>query len=337
MRGSLQKSGDGGKHDSFPIVNMVNRIVDRMASLEGMIGALQRFPQTVEHRGLTGGVKQWAGLTYLRATRQINGESIFSRDWDLLVVLDACRADLLSAAANSYDFIGDVDTFPSLGSCTASWMEANFRARSPSDLSRTGYVCANPFSQIKIDDGGFRYVDHVWQYAWDDDFGGVRPRPVTDRAIKHGRTGDVDKLLVHYLQPHLPFKSELSEGLKVHNFSGDHRKATPGDWVRIQRGERDPDVVWKEYRETLEWVLDDVALLSENIDAETAIITADHGNACGEFGVYGHPCRTALSCLTDVPWASAEVSDEETHVPQAYDTEAVEFEVESRLKDLGYL
>lgn len=311
--------------------------VSRMASLKGAVGALQRLPQTVEHRGLTGGAKQWAGLTYLRATRQITGENIFSREWDLLVVLDACRADLLDEVASGYDFLGDVGTFPSLGSCTPDWMEANFKERSLSERSRTGYVCANPFSQIKLDDEDFRFVDHVWQYEWDEDFGGVKPRPVTDRAIKHGRAVEADRLIVHYLQPHLPFKSELSEGLQVHNFSGDHRKATPGDWVRIQRGERDQNVVWNEYRETLEWVLDDVALLSENIGAETAIITSDHGNACGEFGVYGHPCRTALSCLTDVPWASVGVSDEKTHMPRDYDTEMTEFELESRLKDLGYL
>lgn len=310
-----------------------------MASVAGLIGALNNLPRTVRHRGFRGGSLQWAGLTYLRATRDIEGKSIFSRDWDVLVILDACRADLLSQVAPEYGFLESLGTFPSLGSCTPGWMERNFGDESDEydeHRSRTAYVAGNPFSRLKLDDSEFHSVDHVWEYAWDEDFGGVKPRPVTDRAIRAGRTSDADRLIVHYLQPHLPFLSNDSEGLQIENFSGDHRQATPGDWVLIQRGERDPDTVWDEYRDTLRWVLDDVELLIRNLDADSFVISADHGNAFGEFGVYGHPCRTALPCLTEVPWVETSAVDEETHEPAEYDTTAQNFELENRLEALGY-
>lgn len=308
-----------------------------MHSVSGMKAAIKRFPRTVRHRGFLGGSWQWAGLTYLRATREIEGENIYSRDWDVLVILDACRTDLLREVAPEYDFIDKVNTFPSMGSCTAEWMDANFPNAPAGEIPGTIYVAGNPFARLKLTDLDFLELDHVWRYGWDDKFGGVQPRPVTDRAIESGRTYDPDRLIVHYLQPHLPFLSDSSEGLEVENFGGNHYEATPGDWVLIQRGERERESVWRDYRNTLRWVLDDVTLLIENIDAESFIMSSDHGNAAGEYGVYGHPCRTPLSCLTDVPWLEISTTDEETHQPAEYNTSEQKFQLEDRLEDLGYL
>lgn len=36
------------------------------------------------------------------------GSNVFEENWDLLVVLDACRVDALRAVEDEYPFVGDV-------------------------------------------------------------------------------------------------------------------------------------------------------------------------------------------------------------------------------------
>jgi len=48
------------------------------------------------------------GTAYLRAIQAVGrrlpyGTNVFERSWDVLVVLDGCRADLLAAVADDYD------------------------------------------------------------------------------------------------------------------------------------------------------------------------------------------------------------------------------------------
>lgn len=82
-------------------------------------------------------------------------------------------------------------------------------------------------------------------------------------------------------------------------------------------------------------------LLLENVDAETVAITADHGNAMGEWGLYGHPKWTYIDSLVRVPWYVTTATDERTYEPAEEDPESINRdvtadEVEDRLRDLGY-
>jgi hypothetical protein len=42
------------------------------------------------------------------STRVDVATNVFEKDWDVLVVLDACRVDALRAVQDEYDFIDDV-------------------------------------------------------------------------------------------------------------------------------------------------------------------------------------------------------------------------------------
>jgi len=48
-------------------------------------------------------------------------------------------------------------------------------------------------------------LDEVWTYAWDNELNTIPARPITDRAISTWRQEDVNKMIVHYMQPHVPF------------------------------------------------------------------------------------------------------------------------------------
>jgi hypothetical protein len=283
----------------------------------------------------------WEGVL-VRAGKTWNfGESVYERDWDVLVVADACRPDLLAEVADEYEYTRGydpaADVFTSAASMSSEWMEKNFGADRADEVARTAYVTGNPFSR-DLDADRFALLDEVWRYGWDDEFGGIPPRPVTDRAIATAREGDYDRLIVHYMQPHVPFRSgEFDTG---HTFDAigdpeDHEKYV---WYRLRDGEVDREAVWRAYRDNLRWVLDDVALLRSNLDADRVVLTADHGNALGEWGCWEHPPYAPVPALKRVPWVETTATDDGEYEPSTdrRDERVADDDIEQRLSALGY-
>lgn len=291
------------------------------------------IPGFVDRYGVFRGLHRWTGIVYNRTTRSVTGQSIFDVDWDVCVLLDACRADELTRQRAMFEWIDRVDRYPSLASCTWNWMPRTFEATPASVLRNTIYVCSNPFSADFCSTEQFHTVDEVWRYAWDDGKGTVYPRPVTDRAIHHWRSETASRMLVHYLQPHVPFLSSNADSLSRDNFDHD-AESIPDAWEQVARGDLQRQTAIAQYRETLEHVLEDVELLLSNIDAERVVITADHGECFDEWGLYGHENEIDLPCLTSVPWVETSGTDHETHTPQAYETEETPVEQIDQLQAL---
>lgn len=306
-----------------------------MTSLSDMKKGITSIPSFIDEYGASGGLRRWFGIVYNQATGTIQGRSIFEEEWDVCIVLDACRADELERQRSKFGWISGVGRFPSLGSSTWNWLPRTLETTPDRELRDTTYVSANPFTGRFCSDDQFDELDEVWKYAWDEDKGTVYPRPVTDRAIHHGRNTDSQRLLVHYIQPHVPFLSEEAESLSRSNFTHDV-ESVPDTWDRVTRGEIAPETAISLYRETLEQVLEDVELLLSNVDAEKVVITADHGEAFGEWGLYGHPGDIDIPCLTQVPWFETTATDERTHAPAEYDRTEGEVERNEQLRALGY-
>lgn len=285
-----------------------------------------------------GVVRELTWRTYLRYGRRFTADAVFEADWDLLVVLDACRADLWSEVVASEDELPIGSTRISPGGTSTEWLTAVFGGRGRSELSNVGYVTANPYSDTHVKRENVGLLDEVWRYGWDDDDGTVPPRPVTDAAVRAGRRHDLDRLVVHYMQPHFPSLSRDSEvGTTLEAF-GDE---SLGVWNDLRFGRRSVESVWEAYRENLRIVLEDVRLLLSNVDAPEAVVTSDHGNAFGERGIYGHAAGIALRPLREVPWVETTATDRGTHEPadppMECDRRAMdESGVEERLRDLGY-
>lgn len=94
--------------------------------------------------------------------------------------------------------------------------------------------------------------------------------------------------------------------------------------------------MWEAYLATLRYVLDDVALLLENVDAERVVITADHGEAFGEWGFYGHTVGCPHPVVRRVPWVETTATDEETHESAVTPEVDAAFDRDQHLRDLGY-
>lgn len=163
----------------------------------------------------------------------------------------------------------------------------------------------------------------------DSDHGTVLADTVTDVAIDAGRehADSRDRMIVHYMQPHFPGIPEpIGHGNKFDNV-----------WKGLMVGRGDRDGIWESYIENLRYVLDHVEVLLENVDADTVAITADHGNAMGEGGVYDHPLGVPIDCVKTVPWCTTSANDERTRTPSVTRDESdVNTTVNERLESFGY-
>jgi hypothetical protein len=297
-------------------------------------------------RGGPNVVRELLSRTYYTYAVSTDGTSVFSADWDLLIVLDACRADLWNEVAAEHRAFGQADSLTSVGASSTEWLTDTFHGLPDTALENTAYVTGNPYTDEYLDGDRFGRLDEVWRYAWDDDLGTIPAAPLTDRAIAAGRQGDFDRLIVHYMQPHFPCvpRPAAVDGIELDRF-GDRPLSI---WEELRFGERDVDDAWALYRENLRYVLDEVADLLRNVDAETAVVTADHGNAFGEYGLYGHVSGVSIPPVREVPQYVTAATDEGTRTPDEYAaandssdsgtgadaTDSVD--VAARLRALGY-
>lgn len=295
---------------------------------------------------------------------------IWDRDWDVLCVLDACRVDLMRelAATGEYGFLPGpegVDTLWSVGSQSAEWMDRTFDAAYADDLARTAYVTGNPFTGqtcehvdvvgddvLPLREEAFGLLYEAWRTEWmHASISTIPPEPLTDATIDVWRRREelgVDQVVVHYMQPHAPFRSKPDwfygnadlEGWG--QISGEEGGVGEGLWQKVRSGTHDREEFWDAYRDNLEWVLGDLRRLVDNCDADI-VFTSDHGNGHGEWGVWSHPPGVTLPALRRVPWVRVEGRDLGTCEPErtAFEEEravaaAGETDVEERLADLGY-
>lgn len=292
----------------------------------------------IDELGVRAGVRSWIGHVRLQRMDEAkwDAKTVFDYgSWDVLVVIDACRYDLWKEVEDEYDYVSTTESRMSVASCTWQWLPNLVDEVGDDRLEKTAYVTGNPQSDLYLSGQKFGFLDEVWRDNWDEKHGTVLPRAVTDRAISYwrDRSETIDKMIVHYMQPHTPFvDSEDSPKLTHDNFrSGED---VSDDWVLAAQGHRDLDAVWRDYRENLRLALDDIGVLLDNLDAQEPVITSDHGNAVGEYGIYGHP-DVPHPKLREVPWVQVTASDLKSREPKTPDKENIK-SVDSKLQALGY-
>ena len=296
---------------------------------------------------------------WLTATSRFDvGTNVYDREWDLLVVLDACRVDALRTVAPEYDFLdgGDIGSMWSLGSASAEWMCKTFTTDYESEIGETTYLSANPYTTKTFVDGryappkaapfgspGEEVVDaaafgelrNLYAQRRNDRFGIVMPENLTDAAIYAGRNANPERTIVHYMQPHTPyFTAALEEGR-------DLTDAEYKPWSALRRGELEYNTVWEWYLDTLRAALDSVSVLLANIEAQRVVITADHGEAFGEWGVHNHLTGFPHPAVKRVPWAETTAIDARTYEPTPLvapaETDTSDALVNEQLEALGYV
>jgi len=290
-----------------------------------------------------------------RTADPLVGRSIWERgDWDVLVVMDAARVDLTREAAREYDALpNDVASVWSNASCSIDWIERTFNGH-PGEAARTGYVTANPFADhdeaetrsADLDEDTVGHLRLLYQSHWQDIGNGletVPPEAVTDHAIDAWRRRDelgIDRLVVHYMQPHEPFRSRPEWGTGdsklLKNLVDDDAAAGSSVFPRLQAGDVDLDEFRDVYLDNHHWVLDDVTeRLLGNVEGDV-VLTADHGNGLGEWGAWHHPPGRIAPAIRKVPWIEVASTDHETVAPDVSEREDTDATTEEQLEALGY-
>lgn len=287
---------------------------------EGASGVAQAIQRYLTNRTPSLRVPPGCLLNQLRATT-----SIWERDWDICCILDGCRYDTFEKV-----YEGESGRIRSVASSSQTWIPRTFKQQ---DTSEVAYITANPYSNRAIP-GEFSYFHlegvEETQYSIET----VPPEILADRTIDVWRNREqhgVDKIVVHFMQPHVPFRSFPSL------FEEFQDTTTWGStvWGRISSNGVNRERFFEAYRDNLEWVLKDgVGLVEENCNA-TIAMTADHGNAAGEWGYYGHPPHAPISSVRVVPWAVVEGRDQGIRSPNV-EHEQEQVNMDEQLRALGY-
>jgi len=179
-------------------------------------------------------------------------------------------------------------------------------------------------------------VHDIWKEEWDDDLGTVPPEGLTAAFDRHrGATEDAERTVLHYMQPHAPYLSrgqggklgQIKEGINRQAESDEEsviesigntvrpklEKALEGSGFAQKAGlwlELDPVELVRggtrstamEYHErNLRIALEEIVDLIGRLDGDV-VVTADHGEAFGEQGVWEHHIETHIPPLIEVPW-----------------------------------
>lgn len=266
-----------------------------------------------------------------------DGVDVPSLDWDNLIILDACRADL-------FEDVIDLDRFdeyrrvPSRGSSTEEWVLENWVGREFPEIT---YVTANPVVARYTPKHFYNRVD-VFESGFDDEFGTVLPHTMA-RITRD--TFQADKRIVaHFMQPHYPFYAgELDVGVKSwHPDGGDDGRVLRNPWEAIAKSEVEKRDVIEAYRTTLSDALPIALELADELPG-TSVVTSDHGNTYGRwafplpFRIYGHPTGFRYPELVSVPWGVMEGDARDIRSGHISTQVASAEVVQNRLEAFGYI
>jgi hypothetical protein len=240
------------------------------------------------------------GHHQINKIRYGRGIDVMGKEWDTLILLDACRFDAFSDLNSLH---GSLSAVTSRGSTSREFLLRNFADRK---LHDTVYVTSSP--QVVGYEFRFHDVIHVWDSQWDKELRTVRPDSVTNAALEAANEYPDKKLIIHYMQPHYPFIGPTGRELETHaTFTGGLREREHlSIWELLSAGSVSMEEMRTAYEENLELVLEEVTGLVDELNGKT-IVTSDHGNLFGErvsplpIRLYGHPPNVPAENLIQVP------------------------------------
>ena len=276
---------------------------------------------------------------------------VMKEDWDNLIILDGCRADVFEEVV-SIDQFDDYRRVKSLGGATGEWSSRNF---ADGEYGDTVYINGNP-NPSRLAGDSFHHMEEVWRYSFDDEKLTVLPKDIITES-KHALTEYPNKrFIIHFMQPHRPFLntedlqfSSWAPDIEDGKIKGTTQGSTDHDgpdkpWDALEHGLVDKETLWEAYRRNLEFVYEKAGKFWEELSGKT-VITSDHGNLVGErdFPVpvrqFGHSGGSRHPNLITVPWAiynkgnRREIKKEEMNS----ESQATKSELKQRLQDLGYV
>ena len=240
-------------------------------------------------------------------------------DWDVLIILDACRYDTF---CNVFLFT-DVMKVESSGTATVAWLKATWNGKYDNII----YLSGNPYVNskgIKMNLDSFVGKDHFdliadcWDFAFDKKTGRIESANIKMNALRYIPTlYDNQKLVIHFMQPHSPYIFNRKSGIRLDKvlkrvlpikcqvflnrikFLRKLKGTTEKTYSNIYTDKE----IRKAYIQNLVSARDDILDIVNECTRYgfRVTITADHGELLGEYGRYGHGGKPVPE-LIHVPW-----------------------------------
>lgn len=277
-------------------------------------------------------------------------ENVQSRDWDNLIILDACRYDVFEQIYSEFDFDGKLSAKYSSEPMTRKFLQTNF---GDDVLHDTVIITGNPNQKRTLDDDQFHAVYHVWDTHWSNEINSVHPKSINKVAREAKEKHPKKRLILWYMQPHKPFIGPwaaenlgIGPGFKTTRklvLNGGHDIDTSNNpYYQLQRGEISDQDIKKAYTENLEIALDYIKGIVRDLDGKT-VISGDHGELFGErpplslLRYYEHPNIITKTSL-EIPYLVIEDSRREikSDPPKTTDDIRQGDKIEEKLRHLGY-
>lgn len=291
-----------------------------------------------------------AGAAYAQVASRVEpGTSIYDAEWDVCIVLDSARADMMARAVPQHLRRYEFSRRWSLGSVTTEWLASTFRSSRADAIADTTLVTAHPHTATVFDKRewlttpakspvqypdppavhpqSFEHVYRLYEHATGDHDVVLPDTMATATFSAYDRHGG--RIVAHWMQPHEPF---IGPGAPMVGGA-----ALDGNvWEGLQAGTIDAEECWKSYRANLNYALRHVAAVADSIDARI-LVTADHGNLWDVAGQYGHPFGNPHPEVRRVPWV---IVDGQTNGSVELDPTVLDASAsastEDQLKALGY-
>jgi len=260
---------------------------------------------------------------------------LMEEEWDVAIILDACRYDTFKEVYRKYlpkgkleKRVGAKDTY--------DWLMKNFGNGFYDVIYVSGHPAINsygvPWYKFKAINHFFK-IYNAWDIGWDEKIGTTKPEVVKETVVKALKKIQKKKVIVHFMQPHAPYRMQPLQDRSVINRGfwkgkGKVRKVklklirnvvrsvcqnfgVASLFFSIRKKLNLPlngieEWYWRNfsreeliemYVDNLKWALESVKELVDEVLKSTdkrVIVTADHGEALGENGFWFH--------LNNSPW-----------------------------------
>ncbi|MHA1712289.1 MAG: sulfatase-like hydrolase/transferase [Candidatus Freyarchaeota archaeon] len=259
-------------------------------------------------------------------------------EWDIAVILDACRYDTFKETHKRYLPSGRLEK--RIGaSDTLEWLTSVFNDGTL--YNDVVYVSAHPGINGKDlawgsfnANGRFCKVYDAWVNGWNWMIGTTLPGEVFKVAVQARKEHPNKKMIIHFVQPHFPYRkapcpstySDL-KGVKgnpkldylvqklFRDLGVNLSRFRRGYWTLRKilnlKCEDIHEFYWRKYtiedlkdfyKDNLEWVLGYVKTIVEEFDDANIVVTSDHGEAFGEHGEFFHLYKTKNPAVRLVPY-----------------------------------
>lgn len=255
---------------------------------------------------------------------KVKHSDILKTDWDIIIILDACRYDMFKEVIGNKFFGSIVHKADSEASYTAAWFRKHFI--NSTRYKDVIYISGNP--QVNSYGVNLKTADVFFDVynSWETEENNFRVREDALYVYKNYE----NRMIIHFLPPHYPY---LFDSKKFNPFNLIY-KVFPSSILKkinrifiknnknkfklnknarpISRIEETYKLVYTNkqikdaYKRNLLNGLVHVAYIITHIKNKKIIITSDHAEYLGENGRYGHGgVRTEL--ITTVPYVVIEV------------------------------